>query len=523
MKLVTGEQMRELDRRTIEEYGTPGAELMDRAGACVAERVQQMAAASGLADPVIQLIAGRGNNGGDAFAAARYLKEHGHAVDVWLAGSADQVRGDARTHMMRMQATGASVQELATLDDWKDAKEFMPPGDIIVDGLLGIGVKGPARGPVAGAIAYIRNHAADALVVAIDVPSGLDADTGQAEGEVVQADLTVTMGLPKCGLIETDALDYVGDLEVADIGFPDELVEQVPADTERAVIHERDLFSLFERRKRSTHKGDYGRVLILAGSRSYSGAAVLAACAALRSGAGLVTAWVPEGIVSTVAVGAPELIVRGTPETEAGSAASALWSEWSDEFNAFDAALVGPGLTRHEETAALVERIVKESRIPLVLDADAVSVLAGKMDVLAAAECPLVLTPHPGEFAALVGGTVDQIQADRIRSARSAAQSCKATIVLKGANTVVAGPEPPAWINLSGNPGMATAGTGDVLGGVLVSLIGQGFAPFDAARAAVALHGWAGDHAAWRLAQAGIIASDVIEELPYAFKTVSMR
>ncbi len=523
MKLVTGDQMRELDRRTIEEFGTPGAMLMDRAGSCVADRVQRIVLSSGLADPLVQLIAGRGNNGGDVFAAAHHLKDLGLAPEVILAGSADQVRGDARTHLARMQSAGIDLQELATLDHWKEAKERMSPGDVIVDGLLGIGAKGRARGPVAGAIAYIRHHAASALVVAVDIPSGLDADTGRVEGEAVQADVTVTMGLPKCGLVESVADDYVGDIEVADIGFPDEYVEQMSADPDREVIHETDLFPLFVRRNRGGHKGDYGHVLILGGSRRYAGAVVLAARAAMRSGAGLVTLLVPESIVPIVSVGSPEIIVRGAPETGEGSLSSELWSEWKDALNGYSAVLIGPGMTRHAETRMLADRLLAESRIPVVMDADALSVFAGEASAMTAASCPLVVTPHPGEFSALLGQTVAEVQADRPRAALRAAQTLGAIVVLKGSRTVVARPEAPVHINLSGNPGMATAGTGDVLAGMLVSLLGQGFAPFDAARAAVALHGRAGDHVAWRQTQAGVIASDLIEELPYAFRSVCMR
>lgn len=523
MKLLTAEQMRELDRRTIEEYGTPGAVLMDRAGSCVADIVQRITDSSGLTDPVIQLLAGRGNNGGDAFAAARHLYERGEQVGVCLAGSEDQIRGDARTHLEHMQSAGIALLELATLDDWKAAKESMPPGDIIVDGLLGIGVQGPARGPVAGAISYIRSYADSSLVVAIDVPSGMDADSGRVEGEAVQADVTVTMGLPKSGLIESAAQEYVGDLEVADIGFPDEYVDQIPADPERVVIHESDLYPLFERRKRGSHKGNYGHVLIVGGSRHYSGAVALAARAAIRSGAGLVTAWVPESIVPIVAATAPEIIVRGAPETETGSLSADLWAQWKDELASYSAALIGPGMTRHADTQKVTERFLAAAPIPLVLDADAISVLAGEAGLLKSAKASLVLTPHPGEFAALFGKTVADVQADRVHHALNAAGTLNAVMVLKGSRTVVAGPEPPAHINLSGNPGMATGGTGDVLAGMLVSLIGQGFSPLDAARAAVALHGRVGDHMAWRKSQAGLIASDLIEELPYAFRAVSMR
>lgn len=523
MKIVTAEQMRQLDRRTIEEYGTPGEVLMDRAGSCVADHAQKLAGTGGLSDPLFQLFAGRGNNGGDVFAAAFHLKERGHIVQVCLAGSADQVRGDARTHLDRMQEGGIKLHELPTVGHWKEAKEYMSPGDLLIDGLLGTGTKGPARGPVAGAIAYIRLHAASSPVLSIDIPSGLDADTGRVEGDAVQADLTVTMGLPKVGLLEASALEYVGDLEVADIGFPDEFIEQSPADPDREIIHETDLYPLFVRRRRDAHKKDFGHVLVVGGSRLYSGAVILAARAALRSGAGLVTVVVPEGIATLVASAAPEFIVRGAPETGDGSLSASLWVEWKDRFNDYSAAVIGPGMTRHADTRKLTEKIIAHARIPLVLDADAISVFAGEAKILAGASSPLVLTPHPGEFAALFGKSVEAVQADRNASALNAAQFLGATVVLKGAHTVVARPEPPVHINISGNPGMATAGMGDVLAGIVAALIGQGFAPFDAARAAVALHGWAGDHVAARTAQSGLIASDVIDELPHACRCVSLR
>lgn len=522
MKLVTTEEMRALDRRTIEEYGTPGKVLMERAGACVADCVQRLMEWRGMLDARVQLIAGRGNNGGDAFTAARQLHEGGVPVDVYLAGSGDQVRGDAQTHLAWMRSAGVELHELATLDDWKEARHAVCPGDVIVDGLLGTGVQGPARGPVAGAISYIRQHAESALVVAIDVPSGLDADSGRAEGEAVRADITVTMGLPKTGLVEPSAMDYVGDIEVADIGFPDEYVERIAGDPERVVIHETDLYSLFPRRNRNTHKGDYGHVLIVGGSRNYPGAVALAAQAAVRSGAGLVTACVPKSIAPVVAATAPEIIVRGASETDEGTLSTNLWAQWKDELPAYCAVLIGPGMTRHAHTRGLTERFLAEPSMPLVLDADAISVFAGEPKALERAS-PLVLTPHPGEFAALFGLSVAEVQADRVHQALNAAKALNAVMVLKGARTIVADPEPPAHINLSGNPGMATGGSGDVLAGMLVSLVGQGLIPVDAARAAVWLHGRAGDQAAWRQSQAGLIASDLINEIPYALRNVYLR
>ncbi|MFH0954470.1 MAG: NAD(P)H-hydrate epimerase [Verrucomicrobiota bacterium] len=311
MKLVSAAQMRELDRRTIEELGTPADDLMDWAGQGVADVVRRMTEVAGFFSPHIHLFAGRGNNGGDAFAAARHLKDMGFSVEVWLAGAANEVQGDALKHLSRMKTAGIELRELPTKEDWEDARASRESADILVDGILGTGSAGPARGPAVGAIQYINALSQDALVVAIDIPSGLDADTGAAEGDVVRADVTATMGLPKLGLVEPAALDYVGCIEVIDIGIPDDFVAQVPAASDRELIYLPDLKPLFKRRPRASHKGNYGHVLLIGGARGYAGAIALAARAAMRSGAGLVTALVPSSVAGIVAGASLETMVHG--------------------------------------------------------------------------------------------------------------------------------------------------------------------------------------------------------------------
>lgn len=523
MKLVTAAQMRELDRRVIEELGTAGHELMDWAGQGVADIARRLTEVAGFFSPHIHLFAGRGNNGGDAFAAARHLKDMGFSVEVWLAGAANEVKGDALKHLSRMKTAGVHLEELPTKEDWEDARADRVHADVIVDGILGTGSAGPARGPAVGAIQYINALAQDALVVAIDIPSGLDADTGAAEGDVVKADVTATMGLPKLGLVAPAALDYVGCVEVIDIGIPDEFVAQLSATGDREMIYLPDLKPLFPRRPRASHKGRYGHVLLVGGARGYTGALALAARAALRSGAGLVTALVPAGIANVVAAASQETMVHPGPETDLGSLSADAWAAWRPRLGEFDAVLVGPGLTRHEQSRKLVEQVLADVTVPLVLDADAVSVFEGDAKGLAGAKAPLVITPHPGELARLVKAKVDDIQQDRCGAARAAAEATKATVVLKGAGTVVAAKGKPLAINMTGNPGMATAGSGDVLAGLLVGLLGQKLKPFDAARAAVYLHGRAGDTAAWRKSQAGIVAGDLVEEIAYAFRDLSLR
>ena len=523
MKLVGTDQMRDLDRRTIEESNVSGETLMDRAGQGVADVARRMSEIAGFTNPFVLLIAGRGNNGGDAFTAARHLKEMGFDVEVWLAGAANEVRGDALKHLSKMKTAKVPFYELPTKEDWDETLRNPVGADVLIDGVLGTGSSGPARGPAVGAIQYINARSRDSLVIAIDIPSGLDADTGKAEGEVVRADVTVTMGLPKRGLVEPAALEYVGSVEVVDIGIPPDYVEQVPPEDDRELVYLTDIKPLFPRRKRASHKGDYGHVLLIGGARGYAGAIAMAARAAVRSGVGLVHALVPESIAGVVAGASLEAMVVGARETESGSLSIELWKEWKERINKFDAVLLGPGLTRHGDSLALVKEILQGCEVPLALDADALSVLEGQAGLLAKAGCSIVITPHPGELSRLIAKDSAAIQADRCGAARAAAQATGAVVVLKGAGTIVAEKGRVLGINLTGNPGMAKGGSGDVLAGLLAGLLAQGLPPYDAARAAVYIHGHAGDMAAWRKSQAGINAGDLIEEIPYVFRDLALR
>ncbi|MCS6770760.1 MAG: NAD(P)H-hydrate dehydratase [Kiritimatiellae bacterium] len=522
MKIVSSAVMRELDRRAIEEYKIKGTELMDNAGYGVAFHVRRLADSAGLTGRLVHVISGRGNNGGDGFAAARYLKDMGFDVEVWLAGAAAQVTGDAAYFLSKCKSAKIRVEELTTLEDWQYAIDDPLTADLIVDGVLGIGMNGPARGPVAGAIQYIRARADESLIVSIDIPSGLNADTGEPQGDTVTADVTATMGLPKRGLVAPAAIDFVGSIEVVDIGLPKELVAEAEAD-ELEMIYLTDLFDLYPRRRRNTHKGDYGHVVIIGGGGPYTGAVTLAARAAVRSGVGLVTTIVPQSLRATVASAVPEAMVAGAMETAEGGLAESALEVIRSYFGKSRAFVVGPGLTRSLASRKIVETLLHEAPGPLLLDADALAVMAGEPRALRAAANGLVVTPHPGEAAALLKTSPDAVQADRIGAARRLAEETGAVVVLKGAGTLVARQDRPIQVNMTGNPGMAKGGSGDVLSGLLGGLLAQGFDPYDAARVAVYVHGHAGDLGAWRKCQVSLTPGDLIEELPYAFRELSMR
>lgn len=517
MKVVSCEMMRELDRRTIEGY-VPGEVLMERAGEGVARVAREFVPVSRSWAYKILLVAGKGNNGGDAFVAARHLHGWGIDTEVILAADPGELKGDAQLHFSRMCESGVewrSVQEEAS---WTELlPDYCGRPLVLVDGLLGTGVTGAARGVVAAAIQTVNVLGEHSPVVAIDVPSGLNADTGEAAGATVVADVTVTMGFAKRGLLVPSAVGFVGCVEVVDIGIPASLTGNLESDIE--IITAGDLSAVMRRRERDSHKGSYGHVLLLGGSPGYAGAIVLAARAALRSGAGLVTLLVPDSIATTVAGLVPEAMVNSAKETETGALARDSLNEWKRDMKDFDAILIGPGLTTHRECLTLTEQVLAGSRVPLIVDADALNVCAKKTFLIKRATCPVVLTPHPGEMARLIGGkTVADVQGDRIGFARRVAAEAQAVVVLKGAGTLVVDRTRPVHINMTGNPGMATGGMGDVLGGLMAGLAAQGIDVWDAACAATYLHGLAGDRCVRSTSEISLCAGDVVEALPEVFR-----
>ena len=523
MRISTCSTMRNLDLRLMDDLGVDGEELMTLAASGVAEATLHLIEATGLHEPTVQCLAGRGNNGGDAFAVARLLTEAEVEVEVLIAGTASDIRGDALIHLGHMKAAGINPVELPTPEDWENYSRTTEPRDILVDGLLGTGASGPPRGPAGAAIHFINQAASRALIVSIDLPSGLNGDTGQCDGEAVLADLTVTIGLPKQGLVRPEALEYVGRLEVVDIGIPDKFLDEAQLPDDLLFFDRTDVQQLLQRRPRRAHKGHFGHVLLIGGAQGYSGAITMAGKAALRSGAGCVSLLVPKSVVSTVAMHMPELMVHGGEETEEGSLSPECWHDWRGKIDNYDAVLIGPGMTLHQQTLLLVRKIIQDVDAPLVVDADAISVFENRPHWLERSNGPTILTPHPGELATLMGSDTETVQNDRFKAIADAVEQTGSIVTLKGAGTLISAPNKPVYVNLTGNPGMATAGSGDVLSGLITGLVGQGFEPIDAACCAVYLHGAAGDMAAMRSTQTAMVAQDIIEELPNAFRSITIR
>ncbi|MGQ9662447.1 MAG: NAD(P)H-hydrate dehydratase [Kiritimatiellia bacterium] len=519
MRLVTVQQMREIDEAVIQSHGVPGVVLMDRAGYGVAQMVRQLAEFAPFA-PSILVFAGRGNNGGDALAAARYLHQWGLKTDVWLVAETSRIRGDALEHLQRLKAAGVEPQELARPEEWERVlSDPRPTGAILVDGILGTGSSGPPRGLAAMAIKAINWLAENNLVVSIDIPSGLNSDTGEAQGKAVHADLTATIALPKTGMIQPRAIEYVGSLDVIDIGFPSSFYSV--QEGEDQLITSRDIRPLFRKRPRASHKGNFGHALLIGGTPGYAGAVGLAARAAQRSGCGLVTALVPESIAAAVAGMSMESMIHAGKQTSSGSLAATALASWRKSLNDFDAILIGPGMTPTSDTLQLLTTVLKESKVPVVVDADALNACRDHPEWLGEAQCPVLITPHPGELARLLGCSPAEIQADRFAAARRIAEATHAVVVLKGAGTIVTRRGETLHLNLTGNPGLATGGTGDALGGLLAGFLAQGRETFDAARAAVWIHGRAGDFAAWKSSYCALQAGDLIDEIPFALRMLN--
>jgi len=511
MKFVTPDTMRKAEGRAILKNPSLALQMMDYAGKGLADAIASIADRANITDPVVRLLAGPGNNGGDAFAAAIFLQEMNLLPEVWLTCPRGKLRGPAKTFFEEMDALEIPWDEITTDEAWDHfSVESLPP-PILVDALLGTGAKGELTGSIRRACDYLHANRDRCLIISTDIPTGMDGETGAVVEGAVQADITVTMGVPKIGMATPGALESLGSLWRVEIGLPEEAETAMPdARPELHWISAREVRQGLPDRRRLTHKGVYGRALVMGGSWQYPGAIVLAAEGAARSGVGLVR-------VATVERALPALVSR-VPEA---IAAADLDAEFP--LDGMKAILLGPGLGRTPEARRLVARLLHETPCPLVLDADGISVLEGKAEAIQACKQPVILTPHPGELSLLLGIPIADIQADRLSAVREAAQRTGAIVVLKGAGTLVAKEGTPTFLNLNGNPGMACGGSGDVLAGLLVGLLAQGMEPIAAAQAAVWIHGAAGDVAALRMTQPAMKAGDIADALPEAFRQLTIR
>jgi hydroxyethylthiazole kinase-like uncharacterized protein yjeF len=509
MKILTAAEMRETDRATSERFGVASHDLMENAGSAVAQFVLSRYPAANR----IGVICGKGNNGGDGFVAARKLHEAGRAVRVLLLAQPAELRGDAAVMFAKLPIAAILARSSAELK--REAARTVFDSDLLIDAILGTGFRPPVSGLYAQAIAGL--NASSATAVAVDIPSGADADAmGEQVGSVARADAIVTFTAPRPAHILGGVTP--GTTSISPIGSPD---EAVVSSLRLNLITPREIAPLIGPRPAASNKGNFGHVLVIGGSIGKAGAAAMAGIAVLRSGAGLSTVAVPKSILQTVAGFHPELMTEPLAETKAGSISLRALLSLGTLAEGKTVLAIGPGISRIAETSKLVRALVKKQDLPIVLDADGLNAFAGSAAELNGKGRSLVITPHPGEMARLLGSTVAAVQRDRINVARKFARDHRVILVLKGHRTLIADPDGEIWVNITGNPGMATGGTGDILTGMVAGLAAQNSKRvLEAVIAAVHLHGLAGDVAAEQMGEHSLVATDLLRALPEAFRRV---
>ena len=517
MKVVTAAEMRQIDQDTIEGIGIPGIVLMETAGSAIVRAIEQHY-------PTCQRIgifAGKGNNGGDGIVIARQLAHIGRDVRLFLVSPPDSFTGEAQTNLQIAKNLELRIEEILTETEFYGTGTVpttLASCELLVDAIFGTGLRGAVRDPIATIINAINELPTP--ILSVDLPSGLDADTGHPLGTCVRADRTVTIGLPKRGLLIHPGAELAGKLEVVDIGFPEPVIDARNIKVNWTTAAQAAQW--MPPRPPFSHKGSYGRVLVVAGSTGMTGAAALASEAALRAGAGLVTLATPKHLNPILEGLLPEVMTLPLPETDAGSLAVSATStilEFAEKTKSTLA--IGPGLSQHPETVSLVHQLIRENweqklDLRMVIDADGLNALAQVREIVSLLNSETVLTPHPGEMARLTKTPIPILEADRIGTAQQFASEHGVTLVFKGAPTVTSDPNGNLWINSTGNPGMATGGMGDVLTGIIAGLMAQGIPSESAAALGVYLHGLAGDTTAEAIGMPGLTASDVLKSVPKA-------
>lgn len=509
--VLTNSEAAAVDRYAIEVAGIPGIELMRKAGHYVALRAKKML--KDLANRRIDIFCGTGNNGGDGFAAALELTEWGASVTVWIVGNPHKIKGDAQYFYDGCCQQKIRVNVIGKESNLPPELKRLGETDLIIDALLGTGFRGSVEGLLAEII-HLINHARQP-VIAVDIPSGVDGDTGQVQGIAIQANVTVTMGFLKRGLLFYPGKRQAGEIVVVDLDYPAKAFTTLPEET--FLISKSDVKRVFPPIYEDTYKHRQGKLLILAGSAGMTGAACLCAQAAMRTGAGLVVCAVPRSLFPILATKLTEVLTLPVTESAAQSLCAASIAEARDRIEWSDVVVFGPGVSTHPEVTAAGLSLFQNCPRPLVVDADGLKIFKDRLEIIRNIPA-LILTPHHGEFAFMTGWDIAAIRKSPIDWGRRFVAQYPCTLVLKGAPTVVVSPQGQVAINPSGNPGLASGGTGDVLTGIIATLWAQGMPAFEAAYSAVAIHGLAADWARKKLGVRALIASDLFDYLPLVLR-----
>jgi len=505
VKVASSNEIRLLDKEAVEKYGISHEILMENAGAAVARLILHTASEK----DTVAVIAGPGNNGGDGLVCARHLASHGMDVHVYLVADPERLSELVKKNLDRVALANIPVEKV-TEKNVEELQYVLLFYDVIVDALFGTGLTRPLEGVYKEAVEAINDSGS--LVVSVDIPSGINSDTGEVMGTAVKADFTVTFGLPKIGLLLYPGAEYAGEILVSHISYPRSLIKD-----DRIKVETND--PLYPPpRQPDTHKGDYGKALFIAGSKRYYGAPMLASRSFLKAGGGYSRLATVSSIVPFLATRAPEVVYEELEETNSGTISYRNLEKILKLTEASDIVAIGPGIGLDDETARLVLELIPRINKPLIIDGDGLTILARDTTILSTRKYPTVITPHPGEMSRLTGKQVEEIKKSRLKTALEVAQKLGSYVVLKGAHTVIATPEGKAYINLTGNPGMATAGSGDVLVGAIAGMYGIGYGFEEAVRMGVFVHGLAGDLAVESIGMDGLTAVSIMNFLPRAMK-----
>ncbi|MBN2897447.1 MAG: NAD(P)H-hydrate dehydratase [Clostridia bacterium] len=513
MKLAINAEMKQLDAMAMEDYELNSAVLMENAGVIVATEILTRENAQH-----VTVIAGTGNNGGDGFVIARHLHNRGVAVKIFVIGNMKDIAGDAMINLNILRKMELPIENIKELNNVVRLEKAIKASDLIVDAVFGTGFDRPLEILHRNVFDIINDNSR--FTLSVDIPSGVNGDDGRADEHAIKAHQTITFTIPKCGNILYPGCENNGELLVRSIGIPVNLIEHMKI--KRNLITESSVLAVFPWRKAFSHKGDYGKVNLIVGSIGMTGAAILACKSALRSGIGLLKLYIPESLAMQITHSVPEAITIPLQEVRKGVIGITHFERIIEESQAADVVAIGPGCGNTAETSELVRRIVQELDKPVVIDADGINAIARNTDILLEKKSTIVMTPHPGEMSRLIGKTTEEIIDHPVEIAREYAMKWDVVMVLKGARTVVAAPNGDIYVNTTGNSGMATAGSGDVLTGIIAGLIGQGLSPLDASRLGVYVHGRSGDTSAEQKGEYGLLAGDIVEGLIYTMKEMAL-
>lgn len=506
--VASANQIHNIEEEAVRQQGITLRDLMEKAGKSIAEE-----AIKGLEKGMkVLVISGKGNNGGDGFVAARYIAEAGYKVEVFCLCSKQDLPSDSRNAFDNIPES--VTINLLSEGFYDHLEKSVLNSDLIIDSILGIGLNGQVRGSAEDVISIINES--DKKVISVDIPSGVESDTGQIGGQAVMASTTVTFIAPKIGTLIYPGASNTGNLIVSSLDVPQEIIEKMSS---ILLINREVAAGLLPKRDKDIHKNLCGRILVLAGSTGMTGAAYLTSLGAIRIGAGIVTLGIPTSLNEIMEIKLNEVMTLPLPETINGSLDTEAYERILEVEPSFDVCAIGPGLSLDNSTVKLVQRLISELKIPIILDADGINSVVGKIKILKQREAPLIITPHPGELARLFSISTEEIQQQRLNYAQKAAQDWGLTVILKGARSIISDGEKTA-INFTGNPGMATAGSGDVLTGFVSGLVAQGIDLFDASMLGTYLHGLAGDIAADFKSELCLLAEDIINHLPDAIHEI---